>query len=178
MTTLHLRKSIDRSSCRRAFLLIPLVIACLICANVQAAPTWTLTNVTLTDSGSLIGSFEYDATTNTYSNILIRHIPDLIEPSPLTFTTFVAGVANSLSLFNGPPDPDGGIGRHSLVLQFSAPLTNTGGIIALSGGRATYFTGLRHQDVTGGSVSAPFVRALPTPRPRPTLAPRPTPPLP
>src|SRR5258705_7988596 len=77
MTTLHLRKSIDQSSCRGAFLLIPLVIACLICANVQAAPvTWTLTNVTLTDNGSLTGSFEYNATTNPYSNILIRHIPD------------------------------------------------------------------------------------------------------
>jgi hypothetical protein len=41
------------------------------------------------------------------------------------------------------------------VLKFSSPLTNAGGIIPLSGGQATYFNGTRHQDVTGGSVSAP-----------------------
>ena len=129
---------------------------------------WNLDNVTTVGTsqfhlgvlGSLTGSFVYDPVNDMYSNIMIRHVPDDVEPTPLTFSTFVGGSSTALDLFNGPPDPDGGIGRHSLSLSF-LPLTLAGGPIALSGS-ATYFTGVRSEDITGGFLLADPA-SVPTP---------------
>ena len=120
----------------------------------DAAVLWTLTNVTESTNatpGAFSGSFTYDATTNTFSNILIRHSPDATEPTPLTFSTFASGTASTLMLQNGAPDPDGSIGRHTLTLTFATPLTNINQTVNL-GGAATYFTGLRSETITGGTV--------------------------
>jgi len=126
-----------------------------------AAITWTLNNVTTVGTGlfagvpgTLTGSFDYDATTNTYSNILIRHTPNSVEPTPLTFSTFSSGTSLTLTALNGPPDPDGSVGRHSVAMVFASALTNAGGSVPISSGHVSLFTGARGEDITGGTVSA------------------------
>jgi hypothetical protein len=162
---------------RRRFGIAVLAVAALAlllagAGQARAGAIWTLDQVTTSgnppffsgEPGSLTGSFEYDASTNTYSNILITHTPNSVEPTDLTFSTFISGDANSLSLDNGPPNPDGSIGRHSLLLQFSTPLTDAGGTVPLSGGHTTLFSGIRGETITGGSVvAAPTATAVPEP---------------
>jgi PEP-CTERM motif len=124
------------------------------CASALAAPiTWTLVDVTSSDGGSFTGSFVFDADTDVYSSVLITHVPDVVEPSALTFSTLNPSTDLVLNLLNGPPDPDGNIGRHSLTLDFAAPLTDAGGDINVTG-LATYFTGIRSQTIDSGTVDA------------------------
>ena len=131
-----------------------LALCSISCASALAAPiTWTLVDVTSSDGGSFTGSFVFDADTDVYSSVLITHVPDVVEPSALTFSTLNPSTDLVLNLLNGPPDPDGGIGRHSLTLDFAAPLTDAGGDINVTG-LATYFTGLRHQTIDSGTVDA------------------------
>ncbi len=148
--------------------------AALLLSPAHAAPvTWSLNSVTTVGTGlfagvpgSLTGTFDYDASTNTYSNILIRNTPNDVEPTPLTFSTFSSGDSGILVLLNGGPDPDGGIGRHTLTLDFVGNLSDLGGSITLDTATsfATYFTGIRRSNINGGTVeAAPGVGGVPEP---------------
>ncbi|MBL4663544.1 MAG: HYR domain-containing protein, partial [Flavobacteriaceae bacterium] len=97
--------------------------------SVTTARTWYLNNVTYDTGATASGSFDYDAVSNTYSNINIT-----IENSP-NFGTTTYGVRNPSSLGNSTfmsvvaellPDLTG---IPVLDYSFASSLTNTGGTI-------------------------------------------------
>jgi sugar lactone lactonase YvrE len=96
----------------------------------QMQTTWTLSGVTFAGGGTASGSFAYDATSNTFSSINITVTGaafgdatyTALDPGfPSTSTELVA-VPSILADFTNTP---------VLALDFTSPLTNSGGTVAL-----------------------------------------------
>lgn len=97
--------------------------------------TWTLDSpLTFSLGGSVTGSFQYDASTNTYSNIDLQStavfVPfgpaDIFEPP---WDGFPSASGPSLLVFGIQ-----GLGPVDGALQFANPLTNGGGTDFITGG--------------------------------------------
>jgi hypothetical protein len=100
--------------------------------------TWTLQGVTFSDGGTASGSFQYDAATQTYSNINITTTTGTVRTGA-TYHFFSSGLgpvppaSYVLVVTIGSGDPTG---TPVLFLPFSAPgLTNSGGTVTLNVGQ-------------------------------------------
>jgi len=129
------------------------VILLLAVSSAQAIPvTWTLDGATFDDGASLIGSFVYDADTNTYSDILIeaKARPSISSAQDALYTyDLLYSSDHSYDSFSGS---NGGLaGANTRLIScvfycyrdfnlvYVSSLTNSGGIIGLdaaSGERA------------------------------------------
>jgi hypothetical protein len=127
-----------------------LLAALLLGANASAAPVqWTLNDVVFDDGESVTGSFDYDADTNSYSNINIVTI-ELYEDyldvddwwwagSSFDHEGNVVGMTSTQAWFLNaacPSCPNGGLSADHDVLQlgFSTALSNSGGTAVLTTG--------------------------------------------
>lgn len=113
---------------------------------------WTLSDITFIREGfgssSIFGSFEYDADTNTFSNISLK--------TGSNFRTLEIDKANSNATamnFFLPP-----VGGSAGRLNFASALTDAGGTVALTSGNFNSWT-LR----PGQFISAPVTTAVPEP---------------
>jgi len=116
---------------RNLILISAFALAALLLPSLAAADgiTWTLQNVSLNDGGMVTGTFNYNATTNSYSALNVS----------TTLGTFLPGFTyNSLSnaFFSGstllglgpnPINTSNFTGENFLELFFTNPLTNAGG---------------------------------------------------
>ena len=90
--------------------------------------TWTLNGVTFTDGATASGSFNYDASSNSYSSIDVTTGAGTVFPSTLYTTTSVEFFSNNFLLGLGPTSvPSDLTGVTLLGLYFTNALTNTGG---------------------------------------------------
>ncbi len=125
---------------------------------------WSFQNAVFEDGGTLTGSFNYDADTNTYSNINISvsgsvNTPEgLFHFQPITYQTstncssppgydwscFFGATSTQFQVehYWSPTLPD----RH-IALFFSQPLTNAGGTITLLG----FSEGYRDAQIPNGA---------------------------
>lgn len=138
--------------------LLRLITALIIITAIQSyAPaaravvvTWTLDGVTFDDGAMATGSFDYDADTNMYSAINLTTTAGVLPGETYT-TASVASNATFLELLI--------ITNTFLQLNFSAPLTNAGGVIGVTGQEARLIFG-PVRDIVAGSV-VPVPAALP-----------------
>jgi hypothetical protein len=101
---------------------------------VQAEPlTWYLQDVQFSDGGSASGSFDYDADSNTYSNVSVVATDSSGNPSTIygfgMLNAEFTPSASSVSLSVGP-EPI--VQSSELMLAFVSPLTAAGGSVAIS----------------------------------------------
>ena len=119
------------------------------------AATWNLVDVTFDDGGTATGSFDYDAATNTYSNIDIMTTAGSVLPG--TSYTFDFSAFGTVS-----PNPifltDNGQQRPTLFFDLASQLTDSGGTILLLSGAEIFAASAslpdNRRDITGGSISA------------------------
>ena len=116
--------------------------------SVAAPLTWTINNLTLSNGGTITGSFDYDAGTDVLSNINIV--------STAYGDSFAITDANVDSADFCPPEPFCGIDTVEFVVYptsrlvrdigfyLDAPLTNSGGVVSIN----TAFD-VRHDNLTG-----------------------------
>jgi hypothetical protein len=142
--------------------LIVLLLA-LICSSVWAAPvTWTLSDVFFTGGDALTGSFDYDADTNTYSDInIFFEYDDPFEDGYHNFYT-TTGVWHNGDSFESDSNgayfyPWYDFPEHFdfLALWFTAPLTNSGGNISLESG-----SGIFNQYIYYGGTVTPVLTGI------------------
>ncbi|MBF2099289.1 MAG: hypothetical protein IGQ88_13080 [Gloeomargaritaceae cyanobacterium C42_A2020_066] len=126
---------------------------------VAATLTWTLSGFNFADGTTAVGSFDYDADTNTYSNINItvsNPIPANGVPGYVygTFTDsdFIGGSSTALLL--GPNE-------NLFDQSFGSPLTNAGGTIGVT---ASYGN-LDIVDIRNTTGTISTVGATPVPAP-------------
>ncbi len=110
--------------------IIGVVVALLFSAAVHATPvTWTLDGVIFNDGGTAVGSFTYDADTNTFSSINIATSADAALGLGTTYGN-PTGLGNS-TFFDTINQPKGaGIPR--LLFDLSLAMTNAGGNIPIN----------------------------------------------
>lgn len=97
--------------------------------SAQAAPIlWTLSDVLFMDGGTASGSFVYDATTDTYSNIAITTTDSLLVTNA-TYTAGLFGTDTDVALVPTAPADQTGQRTFQLVYQFA--LTDAGGYVLL-----------------------------------------------
>ena len=113
--------------------------------------TWNLTSVSSTDGDPLVGSFTYDAGTNTYSNPSITATGGIyaaafqyLHPTFPHSSASVVFVSTSGAL----------IGTPVLVLYFPSALTNAGGFIAFD--LADSWEGICADDACTGGTDLRF----------------------
>jgi hypothetical protein len=165
---------------RTTFTLFALT-AILVPSAANAAPIlWTLNNVTLDNSGTASGTFQFDADTNTYSTWNITTSPATIfdfdgdsKVFGTTYTDANSTVLNYASLgFANDLDLQSAGAESELVLRFASSLTDAGGTIAVSTNSINFgqsgeydLSGNTFADrlVTGGTVSASAGSATPEP---------------
>jgi hypothetical protein len=107
------------------------VVLCCPTPAVAAVLTWTLHDVTFDDGGTAEGTFEYDADTNTFSDLNIS-----VSGGDATF--FPAFVYSTATSHLRPPLSANDLSidanvvvigeQRTLFMQFEQPLTNAGGI--------------------------------------------------
>jgi len=124
-----------------------------------AAPvTWTINNAVFDDGGAVSGTFDYDADTNSYSNIAL-----LTTDGSSTFsgTTYLSSQSvSSASFFNSSTTlNDVGTGLTVFAMQFFQPLTNAGGAVALFTGDEYNSSFTLQRSLLGGAT----VSAVPVP---------------
>lgn len=130
--------------------------------------SWTLTGVTFDDGGTASGSFNYNAVTNTFSNIDITTTAGSAFPGA-TYTTLSGafpGSSTSTSLFLGASS--GSFTGPLLLLFFDAPLINSGGTVTaplttgldFGGGEGSLSTEARF--ITGGAATSTVVTPEPS----------------
>jgi len=147
-----------------------LIILGLSAASAAAAPLlWTLSGVTFSDGGAAAGSFVFDASTNTYSNISITTTTGSartgavyhfrLSAAPSVATLIVAVTASGGDLTGTPV----------VALQFpGAGLTNAGGTVTSVGGESSCVDSgcsngtAPQRNVTGGSVVGTALPSVPT----------------
>ena len=130
--------------------------------------TWTFQNTTFSDGGTIVGSFQYDADTNTVSNWNV----DDTAGSSLGFTTDLDFTpANSTAYIVSPGEIDfvtdstysnPSSGKNDTIYQvlgFETPLTDAGGTVTLQPGSTSsasgtqeYFGAYPYRQVTSGSI--------------------------
>jgi len=135
---------------------IMLFMVCCSGTALAAPVTWTFQGVVLEEPapgggflyGGLTGSFDYDADTNTYSNILIQSeksgpmgAATYTDNAPLNWRAEVIESPSGIGvvLNSGDLDPAGDLldaADMTLTLVFASALTNAGGTVGLSGGEA------------------------------------------
>jgi hypothetical protein len=134
---------------------------CLLVTPISAGTVWTLQGVTFTDGGTASGSFVYDVSTNTYSNINIATTAgSILTGATYQFVNVHTSNASGVGfLTSAALDQTGDSG---LALFFSSPLNGSGGtatIRAISGegtcGNPTCVTFTPLRNVNAGNVSAP-----------------------
>lgn len=101
----------------------------------QAVPLhWTVSG-TFNGGGSLSGGFDYDAATNTYSNInLVTGPGTLATGNTYTVLANLPGLLDAehfLALATGT-DPNAATGAAGLALSFALPLTDAGGVVSFN----------------------------------------------
>ncbi|MBF2097123.1 MAG: hypothetical protein IGQ88_01935 [Gloeomargaritaceae cyanobacterium C42_A2020_066] len=141
---------------KRSLLTVAIGVGCVgVVMDVRPAAaislTWTLSGFNFVDGTTAVGSFDYDADTNTYSNISIivdnpipaNGVPGYSFPSVFTDSDIFFGDSSSLVL--GPDN--------NLFDQFfDIPLTNAGGTIGVIANYGDNFgDGVRQ---TTGTISA------------------------
>ena len=118
----------------------------------QATPIqWTLNNVMFTDQSTATGSFVFDASTGTYTNVLITTGAasyDTGELNPLPFGVDATGIelVNNYALNNNS-------GNTILSLDFLTALTDAGGIIVLASGFPSFEGVCTAADCSSGNIS-------------------------
>lgn len=115
----------------RVFLMASIAVAALLLPSLASADgiTWTLEDVALNDGGSVTGSLNYNATTNSYSAIDITSSPGSLLGGT-TYTTLTPPFFSTSTLLGvGPSTIPGGnyTDLTFLELFFTNPLTNSGG---------------------------------------------------
>jgi hypothetical protein len=115
-----------------------------------AAPvTWTVSDANFLDGGSLSGSFDYDASNNTYSNIFLSTTAGSALPGePYVATSGSGNDAGYVFLNDGP------FQMLSLSLTFDDDLTNSGGTTGFSMYEQDPFTSAFSNRPGTGTVSA------------------------
>jgi hypothetical protein len=123
-----------------------------------ASVTWTVDSLLFSDGGSAYGSFDYDSSTNLYSEINIT-----------TLRSDGGGFANYQSLIPSVPSNDerlflvgpGAGGLTGVAFLFDSGLTNTGGTVAIISGEEVFCEDYeclqpagKIRDVVSGSISA------------------------
>ena len=115
----------------RLFLIASLAVTALLLPSLASADgiTWTLEGVTLNDTGTVTGTFNYNATTNSYSAIDISSTSGSALNGTLYSTLTPAFFSTSTLLGVGPATIPGGnyAGLTFLELFFTNLLTNSGG---------------------------------------------------
>lgn len=149
-------------------------LALALCAPVSfAVPiTWTLNGIVFNDGGTAMGSFSYDAATNTLSDIMITTTPGSIR-SGATYTSaldIMTAPEEELS-FITPPPPIQENASQRLTIMLDEPLSDAGGTIdiafvteltCLQGLGCSFFTGSEPGlDLRFDFPSEGFVTTLP-----------------
>ena len=133
-------------------------------ANVYAEPlTWTIQSLRFENGTTGSGSFDYDATTNIYSNI---NITTTINNAMFDETTEIASPTSATNPDFVPDATEPFTDLPFLRIFFESPgLTNNGGIVSMTGGFEARCTSQEPRPllcITGflslesGSVSAPM----------------------
>ena len=137
------------------------VVISVIGVPVQAASIiWTLNGVTFGDGGTAFGTFDFDADTQSYSNVAITTTSSSAHPG----FAYTAGSGNDTEfdsfLFQIPPS-----NATIYDFEFQSPLTNAGGAINIVTGTSNelfcedlscnIILGVR--SIQAGFVSAPAV---------------------
>jgi hypothetical protein len=142
----------------------------LVTITTQAAPvTWTLNNVMFDDGNMATGWFVYDADTNLYSDVSIYTLFDYqIEPTHYNEISEWPGELDSgtLSLYQ-EESVDITSYQDLILLYFDQPLSNSGGVVSVTGWESTATTvGLSgassadHQIVSGTVSAVPIPAAV------------------
>jgi hypothetical protein len=148
---------------------------CISITSYAAPVTWTIHDATFNDGGTMTGQFDYDANTNTYSNISIQ---------TSTFEMpYGDGYEEPITAYLNPSYSDENINnsifpnQHYLQLvanvgatydtqfdfSFSTGLTNAGGTISLNSGTELFSGGCSQCSVDQRSLIGGYVAAVPIP---------------
>jgi len=114
----------------RLFLIASLAVAALLLPSLASADgiTWTLSSLPLSDGGSLSGTFNYDASSNTYSAIDLTSTAGSLLGGTLYTTLTPPFFSNTTFLGLGPATIPGSFANLTfLELYFNNSLTNAGG---------------------------------------------------
>ncbi len=107
------------------------LILCFGVSTGWAAPiTWTLQGVALSDGQTLTGSFDYDVSTNTFSNISIANSGNISHPAA-TWDTKLAGNWGSWTGVYFTSGPSAQTDK-TVSIDWVGSLTNAGGTLALA----------------------------------------------
>lgn len=118
--------------------------------------TWTLNNVVTADGASWTGTFDYDASTNTYSSV---NISTTLSGAPNPFNT----LSGDYFLGVGCPDPASAsgvtVGPNAdgvtiFCMEFASALTGAGGTVNLVTGNIGWATLAVNSNIISGYVSA------------------------
>ncbi len=144
-----------------AFLTFGLLLCCLPAAT--ATPLhWQLNGVTFNDGGQAFGGFDYDSSSDTYSNINITTTPGkLTQGGFYSSTAMFPNAVSSTYVYTVSTVPVFSGTTLTLSLSYSAPLTSGGGTVSFAGAAVestcanttcAMFTPLR--TITAGTISA------------------------
>ena len=134
-----------------------LVLFFLLSAAASAAPvTWTLNDVLFNDGATATGSFDYDASTGSYSAINIVTTASQNWTGE-TYTNQWSGSSDQYFTMTGITST-----FNILRLEYIAPLTASGGVINLQLGEPQ-FGSLESDSIDFRYISAGTVSAVPVP---------------
>ncbi|HEX4594099.1 MAG TPA: hypothetical protein VH157_07480 [Bryobacteraceae bacterium] len=147
--------------------LLVYLLSFLAIAAAQAAPvTYTLSGVAFSDSATASGSFQYDAATNTYSNVNIT--TTVATRAGVTYNTVSTGLAGDSSgvlVITGAAGSQ--IGLPGLSLLFAPVLPGTAGTATLTGQEADCSDSVctapsgTARSISAGSVTATLGAGVP-----------------
>lgn len=153
---------------RRGAFAAVLASGLLIAGPVLAVPVTWYVSGTWSDGGSYVGSFVYDADTNTYSSVSITSYDGSLPTANYVAASVPHSGASQLTLLTvgGPV-----VGERVTRLTFSAPLTNGGGLVTPGGSTGEGTCNVTCSDYAGGVPLRTTAGGLysSTPPPAPTL---------
>ena len=116
-------------SSRAVFSLVAIAMLSLAATSARATPiTWTLEGLDFSGGGGMTGSFVFDATTGTYSDVDIT----VAGPSLVTLVFDIAqGFSGPVSLNAVTSMFGDGSGQPGISILFAAPLSDLGGIVSV-----------------------------------------------
>jgi hypothetical protein len=127
---------------------------------------WTLSGVQFNDGGTASGSFVYDATTNTYSNVNITTTAGSIRAG-VAYTSFVSATSGPNQLFAATTSSPSLTGLPRFAMTFVPALPNSGGVFGLitpayestCGDPVCATSSQGRSTISGGLVGAPVPAA-------------------